>query len=112
MRWSIDEAWLCVNLGRNVGEPILLQTTPLCSGGKRWWFTCPLAGDGGGCLRRVGRLYLPTGAVYFGCRQCYALTYESCRMAHRWGRIARLMAEVATHADPKRLRRILAGLME
>jgi len=67
---------------------------------------------GGECLRRVGRLYLPTGAVYFGCRQCYALTYESCRMAHRWGRIARLMAEVATHADPKRLRRILAGLME
>jgi hypothetical protein len=27
--------------------------------------------------RRVGKLYLPPSARYFGCRHCYDLTYNS-----------------------------------
>ncbi|MFW5943567.1 MAG: hypothetical protein ACOCXI_17300 [Chloroflexota bacterium] len=48
-------------------------------GGRRWWFLCPLVVDGQPCRRRVGKLYLPPGAHYFGCRQCHDLTYESTR---------------------------------
>ena len=42
-------------------------------GGRRWWFVCPLVN----CYRRCGKLYLPPGGRYYGCRQCYRLTYES-----------------------------------
>ena len=54
---------------------VQLQTTPCNYGGVRWWFTCPLSG----CGRRVGKLYLPPGGRYFGCRRCYQLTYRSCQ---------------------------------
>jgi len=27
----------------------------------------------------VGKLYLPPGGKYFGCRHCYNLTYKSCQ---------------------------------
>ena len=50
-----------------------LVSTPCRFGGQRWWFICPLVN----CSRRVGVLYLPYGAKYFGCRHCYNLTYES-----------------------------------
>lgn len=48
-------------------------------GGRRWWFICPLSIGGKACGRRVGKLYNPPGALYFGCRHCYGLTYESTR---------------------------------
>ncbi len=54
-----------------------LVTTPCNLGGVRWWFTCPLTKDGVCCGRRVGRLYLPPGGGYYGCRHCYDLSYES-----------------------------------
>jgi hypothetical protein len=44
-------------------------------GGVRWWFICPLVKSGRPCNMRVGVLYL--GGDYFGCRQCYNLTYAS-----------------------------------
>ena len=56
---------------------VMLQTTQLYPGGVRWWFTCPLKVDGRYCLRRTGKLYLPPGGRYFGCRHCYNLTYQS-----------------------------------
>jgi hypothetical protein len=31
------------------------------------------------CLQRVGKLYLPSGGTLFACRDCYDLTYQSCR---------------------------------
>ena len=31
------------------------------------------------CLQRVGMLYLPSGGKIFACRDCYDLTYRSCR---------------------------------
>jgi hypothetical protein len=45
--------------GDDVRIPIRLQTTPTQFGGRRWWFTCPLAVNGVPCNRRAGKLYLP-----------------------------------------------------
>ncbi len=63
-----------------VNLPVRLQTTHPQFGGVRWWFTCPLAIDGRPCNRRVGKLHLPPGAAYFGCRGCHGLTYRSRRV--------------------------------
>ena len=63
------------------GEKIKLEykvdiTDTSCHlGGVRYWFICPVPN----CRRRVGKLYLPSGAKYFGCRHCYDLTYRSCQ---------------------------------
>ena len=53
-------------------------------GTRRWFFQCPLVTAGRHCGRRVGKLYLPPGGRYFGCRHCYDLTYTSCRESHRF----------------------------
>ena len=66
-----------------VEEPISLQSSKLCSGGDRWWFTCPLGTKAEACFRQVGKLYLPPGGKYFGCRHCYDLTYRSCQRSHK-----------------------------
>jgi hypothetical protein len=63
----------------NLDYPITLQTTRPNYGGRRHWFTCPLTVNGWPCRRRVGKLYLPPGGKYFGCRHCYNLTYKSCQ---------------------------------
>ena len=60
-------------------EPIRLTSITPNFGGVRWWFICPLVGDGIACRRRVKKLFLPPGEVYFGCRACYGLTYESAQ---------------------------------
>lgn len=52
-----------------------LKTTPCYFGGRRYWFICPLSINGIYCGKRVGVLY--KGGDYFGCRQCYNLTYNS-----------------------------------
>jgi hypothetical protein len=39
------------------------------------------------CNRRAGKLYLPSGARYFGCRKCHDLTYKSCQEAHQLERL-------------------------
>jgi len=50
--------------------------------------------NGRGCGRRVGKLYLPPGGRYFGCRQCHDLTYTSCQESHRYDRLfGRLAAD-------------------
>lgn len=64
-----------------------LQTTPTQFGGSRWWFTCPLVVRGVACNRRAGKLYLPPGAKYFGCRVCHVLTYRSAQEAHQTERV-------------------------
>ena len=51
-------------------------------GGKRWWFVCPLVVNGQPCKRRSRIVYMPSGAEFFGCRECHRLTYES-RQRHR-----------------------------
>ncbi len=50
-----------------------LEQTPCHFGGGRFWFRCPP------CVRRVAKLYLPAGELYFLCRHCHNLTYASCR---------------------------------
>jgi hypothetical protein len=70
---------------------IPLQATYPAFGGLRWWFTCPLIVNGVACNRRVGKLFLPPGAQYFGCRHCHNLSYRSSQEAHQWERIAVLL---------------------
>ena len=89
---------LIYTTSRNGGEkqdvrlPIRLQVTRPNYGGERWWFTCPLVVGGRACERRVSKLYLPQGGLYFGCRHCHDLTYTSCQESHKydglWRRIA------------------------
>jgi hypothetical protein len=76
----------------DVDEPISLETTPSAVGTRRWWFTCPLVVSGRSCGRRVGKLYLPPGARYFGCRRCHGLTYTSCQESHRYDRLFKSLA--------------------
>lgn len=66
-----------------VQVPVRMQTTEPGFGGRRWWFTCPLAVNGVACRRRAGKLHLPPGGRYFGCRVCHELTYRSCQEAHQ-----------------------------
>ena len=72
-------------IGQQVMTMIHLTTTPPNYGGVRWWFQCPVKDlSGRRCGRRVGKLYLPPGEAYFGCRGCHGLTYQS-RQEHRCG---------------------------
>lgn len=59
-----------------VNYVIEMATTPCPFGGERYWFLCPLTPNGIACKRRVGRLYLPGGSLYFGCRCCHNLIYR------------------------------------
>lgn len=61
-------------------------------GGLRWWFICPLVVNGRSCGSRVGKLYLPLGGRYFGCRHCYRLTYTSCRESRKNDNLSRFAA--------------------
>ena len=58
-----------------------LTSTRGNSGGYRHWFLCP------GCHRRVGVLY---GAIWFRCRHCHDLRYESQRCNHTYSAISRV----------------------
>ncbi len=62
---------------RDVDYCVRLDSTPCYFGGARLWFICPLVVNGVKCQRRARMLYLPPHAQYFGCRECYGLTYES-----------------------------------
>ena len=78
------------------GEPVdyrvQLVTTRPHYGGLRWWFLCPLVRPDGGPSRRVGKLYLPPGACYFGSREGYRLTYTSCQESGRFRGLFRCIA--------------------
>jgi hypothetical protein len=93
--------------GEQLDYRVDLQTTGLHSGGRRWWFLCPLVVNGTPCRRRVGQLYLPPGGRYFGCRHCHRLTYTSCRESHTYDATARRLA-ADLGEDFRRVRRWLA----
>jgi len=94
-------------------ERITLKGTIPNFGGIRWWFLCPLHNAGTTCNRRVKKLFLPPRGQYFGCRNCFDLTYESAQshdprvgklMKDPWSVIAAMDSE-----DPlQRLRAIEA----
>jgi hypothetical protein len=71
----------------DVRIPVVLETTPTQFGGRRRWFICPLIVRGVACNRRAGKLYLPPGARYFGCRKCHNLTHRSSQEAHQYERV-------------------------
>jgi len=62
---------------RKCKQSIWLDSTECNYGGLRYWMLCPLIKNGVKCYKRVSKLYLPLGGFYFGCRDCYDLTYES-----------------------------------
>ena len=78
--------------GEAVDYRVGLTTTALPWGGVRWWFACPLTVNGRSCWRRCGKLYLPPGGRYFGCRLCYNLTYTSSQEAHKFDGLYRVLA--------------------
>jgi hypothetical protein len=67
---------------RSITQTVLLDLQPCHFGGSRPWFICP----GASCGRRVGVLY--GAGVYFLCRHCYRLAYESQR-EDVWNRMIR-----------------------
>jgi hypothetical protein len=69
--------------GREVTLLVALERAALPQGGFRWWGRCPLAREGTPCRRRVGKLYLPPGSAYFGCRACHRLAYASSQRHDR-----------------------------
>ncbi len=63
--------------GTRVDYGLNLVATACYFSGVRYWFVCPLSVGGVYCGRRVGKLYLPPGSQYFGCRHCHNLSYET-----------------------------------
>jgi hypothetical protein len=94
------------------GEPqqedyrLRLTTTRPRFGGLRWWFICPLGGNGWACGRRVAKLYLPPGCRFFGCRHCYHLTYTSCQESHKHDGVYRHIA-ANLGKDVREIKRIM-----
>lgn len=56
---------------------VSIVSTPCNFKGKRFWFICPLVKDNSPCGRKVSKLYMPPGSLYFGCRKCHDLTYSA-----------------------------------
>lgn len=81
-----------------VDIPVDLQTTATQFGGRRYWFTCPLIVNGVPCERRAGKLHLPPGWQYFGCRKCHKLTYRSSQEAHL---LERALVQSGIDFDPE-----------
>lgn len=104
-----EAAWLRLHYtvnGEAVDYRVRLTTTRPHYGGLRWWFLCPLARANGEEARRVGKLYLPPGARYFGSRIAYGLTYRSCQESGQFaGLFRKLAADMGT--DEATVRRAL-----
>lgn len=90
----LSYSWTQTATGQNESAdyPVGLATTRPRFGGLRWWFVCPLLVNGWPCNRRVGKLYLPPGSCYFGCRHCYQLTYTSCQQSRKCDGLVRFLA--------------------
>ena len=58
-----------------------LVSTPCHFGGFRYWFRCGLTRNGRFCGRRVGVLYKAYGSLYWGCRHCHNIGYETQRIS-------------------------------
>jgi len=115
----VGNGGLILNLGytvnidgadQSVFETIRLESTLLCSGGYRWWFSCPRGFDNIHCHRRVQKLYLPPGCLYFGCRHCYDLTYMSSQNPEARIKMPNLVRQFLSGPGYRDKR--LAGLLE
>jgi len=110
-RVRLSYSWIWTATGRHESAActVWLTTTRPHFGGLRWWFCCPLRVEGRPCGRRVGKLYLPPGGRYFGCRHCHGLTYTSCQDSRRFDALYRWLAREAG-VDVAEARRALRGL--
>ena len=79
VRFTYTSTNRTTNEKKNLDYNVQLVRTPCYFGGFRYWFICGLEVNGRYCGRRVAKLYLPPGGIYFGCRHCYNLTYKSCQ---------------------------------
>jgi hypothetical protein len=104
----------------SVAYSVQMEAQSTRFGGVRWWFICPLAVNGRPCNCRVGKLYLPPGGTYFGCRQCHGLSYASSqgsrkkdrRCATNSGTQSRTLMQVVDRAEPlDRNRPVIARLV-
>jgi hypothetical protein len=85
--------------GEQLDYPIFLEETRPNFGGTRWWFRCPM------CTRRVRKLFIPPRREYFGCRNCYRLTYNSRKENHDgryWSTLQKIYSRLGgnVHSDP------------
>ena len=92
VRLSYSWIWTATGEQESANYRVPLTTTMPRFGGLRWWFVCPLSINGRPCGRRVGKLFLPPHARYFGCRHCHDLTYTSCQESHKYDGLYRLLA--------------------
>jgi hypothetical protein len=96
---NIEGVWIVTlhyrwNDSEDVEIPVALLPTRTQFSGWRWWFRCPLIINGIACKLRAGKLYLPPGAKYFGCRTCHRLSYRSSQEAHREERFAESLCRI------------------
>lgn len=83
---------------RGVQQRVKLTTSGCNYGGFRYYFECPVVKDGVYCGNRASKLYLPVGQLYFGCRSCYDLTYESCQTSHKYDRLEKHLQNIDTNS--------------
>jgi hypothetical protein len=88
--------------------PVTLITTTQPKGGIRYWFKCPAIG----CGRMTEKLHLPSSALYFACRRCYNLTYESCNESHKYDSLFRSVALKSGFSFTEAKRLLIAGELE
>ena len=80
----------------DVEQKIRLSTSGCNYGGVRYYFECPVVKDGVYCGNRASKLYLPQGQLYFGCRSCHDLTYESCQTSHKYDNLDKQLQNIDT----------------
>ena len=111
-RISLGKFWVAMTYTvkgtkEQINYRLNLATTKPLYGGLRWWMVCPLSINGKPCKRRTRRLYLPPGGKYFGCRQCYSLTYTSCQESHKFDSAFNEMAKSFPGTTGKEIRKLL-----
>jgi hypothetical protein len=89
---AYDRVWARTGQADSALYRVHLTTSARHHGGRRWWFVCPLVVNDVPCGRRVGKLYLPPSARFFGCRTCHGLTYVSCQESGKYESLYRSMA--------------------
>lgn len=74
-RWKGETDWTSIE------QTFQLTNTACRFGGKKWFFICSF----NNCGNRVRSLY--SGGLYFTCRHCAKLSYDSCNKtnAYRYG---------------------------
>ena len=111
---NLNDSWLRLtytvgSAKEQVNYRVDLTTTKPRYGGLRWWLVCPLLINGNPCRRRAGRVYLPPRGKYFGCRQCYGLTYTSCQESHIYDRAFADLAKGFPGVTGEDIRKLLEG---